>query len=131
MTRGFQFIVLVLLIFSCNDTTQKFDQQSLDNKRMNIVSFINASPCTTPAGCRAIAVGSKPCGGPTEYFIYPTMLDTVKLSQMVEAYTMDMSSYHIKWKVSSDCSLVSPPDSSRCVSGACYGYWNGLALRQQ
>ena len=122
---------LAILLVSCNDTTQKFDQQSLDTKRQSMVSFINTAQCTKPKGCRSIAVGSKPCGGASEYFIYSTTLDTAKLIQMAEAYSMEMSSFNIKWKVISDCSVVSPPDSTRCVSGICNGYWNGVARRQQ
>ncbi len=131
MARLFLFTWLMLLVFSCNDTTQKFDQQSLDTKRQNIVAFINAAPCNTPKGCRAIGAGSKPCGGPVEYFIYPVSLDTAKLIQMVKVYSQEMASFNLKWKLKSDCSVKAPPDSSRCISGTCYGYWDGVARRQQ
>lgn len=126
-----KLILVACLLLSCNDTTQKFDQQALDLKRSNIISFINASPCSSTTGCSFIAAGSKACGGPTEFFIYPKTVDVAKLKQMVDAYTMEMSSYNLKWKVISDCSIAPPPDSTQCVNGACWGYWSGMAKRQE
>ncbi len=127
----YQFIATALLMISCNDTTQKFDRQALDTKRHNIVSYINTASCSTPSGCRAIAFGAKGCGGPWEFFIYPTTLDTAKLIQLVDAYTQEEKSFNLKWKVISDCSLVTLPDSTRCVNGTCFGYWGGVARRQE
>lgn len=129
--NSFKLILVAFLILSCNDTTQKFDQQALDVKRQNIISFINSAPCTNLKGCTFVAVGTKACGGPSEYFVYSRTLDSAKLVQMVTAYTEEMSSYILKWKISSDCSVTPQPDSTRCVNGACFGYWNGVARRQE
>jgi hypothetical protein len=129
--HSLKLILVTLLIFSCNDTTQKFDQQALDVKRQNIISFINTAACVNHTGCRFIAVGSKPCGGPAEFFVYSATLDSTKLVHLVNAYSEEMHSYNIKWKISSDCSVPPQPDSTRCLNGTCYGYWSGTARRQE
>ena len=126
----FRLIFIPITLLSCNDTTQKFDKQALDLKRQNIIAFINTAVCSAPESCRWIAVGSKPCGGPSEYFVYPATLDSAKLSQMVIAYSQEINSYNLKWNVVSDCSVVMPPDSVRCMASNCYGYWGGTPKRQ-
>jgi hypothetical protein len=129
--NSLKLIFAAALVISCSDTTQKFDRQALDVKRQNIISFINAVPCSSSKSCSFIAAGTKACGGPAEYFVYSRDVDSTKLVQSVTAYTEEMSSYIFKWKIISDCSITPPPDSTRCLNGKCFGYWNGLARRQE
>lgn len=77
------------------------------------------SPCSSPAVCRAIAFGAKPCGGPRQYLIYSAAAtDTVQLAREVARYNEAERKRNREEGRMSDCSLVAKPEVT-CRSGRC------------
>jgi hypothetical protein len=132
MKRAGYFTMMVLVSFfaGCESLdaghSQDAEKKSLQQKRNQIISFINAHTCSTNTDCRYTPFGSKPCGGPWEYLLYPASVDTTRLFAMIRDYNTAESAYNKKWGIMSDCSVPSPPDSMACVAGKCMGYYFGL-----
>ncbi|MDZ7613171.1 MAG: hypothetical protein U5K51_05260 [Flavobacteriaceae bacterium] len=90
----------------------------LSQKEKEIDAFIAAGKCS-PDGCGFIAFGSKPCGGPWKYIVYPKSIDIEKLTQMVNAYNEMQHQYNLQTNAVSDCMAVMPPEEVACVNGVC------------
>ena len=99
---------------SCNDQTQ-----SLSELADQIDAIIAASECNDTTECRAIAFGSKPCGGPWTYLIYSTSIDTLLLQSLVEEYNTIEDNYNSECGGVSDCAFVLPPEELACENGQC------------
>jgi hypothetical protein len=52
---------------------QPGDEAALASLRAEIVRLIGEAPCANLVHCRALAMGWKPCGGPSEYLAYGTV----------------------------------------------------------
>ena len=88
-------LIAIQLIFltalNCSDSDLKStpctDKQAhLNELRENIRDFAATSVCDDNFECRYIAFGSKPCGGPWDYLIYTTSIDTLKLMDKVKKF---------------------------------------------
>ena len=93
-----------------------FDELSQKEKEIN--DFINAAKCS-PDGCGFMAFGSKPCGGPWKYIVFPNSIDKDKLTKMVNSYNELQHQYNLETNAVSDCMAVMPPTEVVCVNGVC------------
>lgn len=101
-------------VISCEDRLQ-----DLTILKANINQIASASICSEEFECRYIAFGSKPCGGPWEYLIYSTSIDTANLRSLVETYNMLETAYNSNCNAISDCSAPQPPIDFGCENNEC------------
>jgi hypothetical protein len=128
--RRFSFPLLLILFFAvagCDEMYRQSERDTLDREKENIFAFAHSAGCNGSSECRFRALGVKACGGPTEYVVYSTNLDTAQLIRMISEYNAAEQVYNRKWGIVSSCSAPPPPHSVRCVNNICIGYWNGVA----
>ena len=115
--------VLLFQSFQCEDdaapTDQNFDLVTLQQERQLILDYIATFNCSDATSCNYIAFGSKACGGPQEYLVYPSTVDLEYLTEKVTNYNSMENSYNIKYNIVSDCMAVMPPQNIGCVDGVC------------
>jgi hypothetical protein len=98
------------------DSVQVVD---LPEVRQAILTQVRDAPCSSPAVCRTIPFGSKPCGGPRQHLIYSTSAtDSARLAREVARYNEAERKRNREQGGVSDCSVVVRPQVS-CVSGQC------------
>ncbi|WP_396178723.1 hypothetical protein [Flavobacterium sp.] len=116
-------VVLLFQSFQCEDDTaptdQSFDLVTLQQERQLILNYIATFSCNDASSCNSIAFGSKACGGPKEYLVYPSTVDLEYLTEKVNNYNAMENSYNVKYNVVSDCMAVMPPQNIGCVDGVC------------
>jgi hypothetical protein len=116
-------VVLLFQSFQCEDDTaptdQSFDLVTLQQERQLILNYIAIFSCNDASSCNSIAFGSKACGGPKEYLVYPSTVDLEYLTEKVNNYNAMENSYNVKYNVVSDCMAVMPPQNIGCVDGVC------------
>jgi hypothetical protein len=83
------------------------------------LNYIATFSCSDATSCNSIAFGSKACGGPKEYLVYPSTVDLEYLTEKVNNYNAMENSYNVKYNVVSDCMAVMPPQNIGCVDGVC------------
>ena len=109
----------MLLSMQCDDENDVISQEILDNKKQEIVNYINSFSCSEDSNCNYIAFGAKPCGGPREYLAFSSNVDVSELQIMVDQYyTMD-NDYNVQTGAASDCAIVGPPTNVDCINGVC------------
>lgn len=95
------------------------DDQKLTRLSKEIEEYAKNKACARGDNCRTMAMGSKPCGGPTSYIIYSlSKTDEKQLSDKVKQYTDLEKELNIKYNRMSDCSLLMPP-TVECLNGVC------------
>lgn len=95
------------------------DDQKLTRLSKEIEEYAKNKACSGGDNCRTMAMGSKPCGGPTSYIIYSlSKTDEKQLSDKVKQYTDLEKELNIKYNRMSDCSLLMPP-TVECLNGVC------------
>ena len=95
------------------------DDQKLTQLSKEIEEYAKNKACSGGDNCRTMAMGSKPCGGPTSYIIYSlSKTDEKQLSDKVKQYTDLEKELNIKYNRMSDCSLLMPP-TVECLNGVC------------
>ena len=116
-------IVLLFQSFQCDDETQQasqsFDLVSLQNEKQSILDYIATFSCDENATCSSIAFGSKACGGPQEYLVFPSTADLEYLTEKVNNYNALENSYNLTYNIVSDCMVVLPPENIDCIDGVC------------
>ena len=105
------------------------DAQELYSLKARIDSLVKTEGCSEHEDCQILGFGSKPCGGPWEYLIYSTEIDTAKLNDLVKAHNSKEGEYNEKYQIASDCSLAILPDSIKCENG-CVAYYQGKAYSE-
>lgn len=91
-------------------TSAQLDEMSLDSLRATITALIGEPVATSASQCRAIAFGSKPCGGPWSYLVYSTAVtDSVKLADLVSLYNQREADLNRAEGRMSDCRAVVLP----------------------
>ncbi|MBL7847007.1 MAG: hypothetical protein JNL40_06030 [Cyclobacteriaceae bacterium] len=124
-TRLIILCLTTLLAMACDSQKSREDEKIMLDKTLEEIMALSTSvPCTTASICRWVGLGSKPCGGPQSYLLYPSSVDTILLLDKVSKYNAAQSAFNKKWSLISDCSVVSPPDSAACVKGKCVAYPN-------
>jgi hypothetical protein len=122
LTHILKTIALLAIVFSCtnnSETNQETERLELDNLKTEIEQLVATGVCTENTNCDFIAFGSKPCGGPSTYLVYPTSINVELLKEKVATYNENQSAFNIKWGIMSDCMAVMPPTSVECINGQC------------
>lgn len=115
-------IVFISLNFQCsksNSDDGTVTRQMLNQKKSNIQTYLNSFDCSQSSGCMSMAFGSKPCGGPWEYIVFPDSVDIDALTQMVNEYNEMEHQFNIETGAISDCAVVNPPSQIECINGQC------------
>ena len=121
----FGFMSLFMLM-----TAMQCDKDDLENScedrsayllllKNDIETLAGTSECGADFECRYVAFGSKPCGGPWEYLIYSTSIDTLTLTSLVMEYNQLEANYNLNCEVFSDCSTPIPPIGFDCDNNHC------------
>ena len=122
MKKFLVFCLLLILFNSCSekgiDSRQDYEEE-LRDRFQKIENLIAQGKCENPEDCDSMPLGNKPCGGPSSYVIFSESIDRDKLGAMVEQYTELEKEYNEKFGISSDCSLVGPPENIGCVNSEC------------
>jgi hypothetical protein len=116
-------IILGFILFvSCakeTTLTPADEDQKLAQLGKEIEEFAKNKACTGGDNCRSMAMGSKACGGPTNYIIYSlSKTDEKVLSEKIKQYTDLQKELNIKYNRVSDCKFEIPPRVD-CLNGVC------------
>lgn len=103
---------------------QDSDLKALTNLGNQINVLIESSVCTDETECAFIAFGTKPCGGPWGYLVYSNSIDTDDLIDKVERFNQMQNTYNLRYNITSDCSVVLPPDALICEDNKCKAVYN-------
>jgi len=86
--------------------------------RSEIVRLIGPAACRDDSQCRALPLGSKPCGGPEGYVAWSTAAtDGRQLEALAARYKDARQARNQRLGLMSDCSVV-PEPAVRCVPAA-------------
>ena len=99
-----------------NNLTQQADQQQLSLLIKEIDSMVQRETCDGSANFAFTAIGAKPCGGPSSYIAYPKKMASEILPK-VQKFTEMQSAFNKKYKLMSDCAIVSEPTEIKCEDG--------------
>ena len=128
MKHLFRVIPVIILFLgiagmaACND--EEVDHEAADVARLvkmeaEIDDLIGDATCGDFQDCRAIAFGSKPCGGAWSYKVFSaSATDTVQFLSLVDAYNKFNTTLNERYGWNSDCMYVLPPKIG-CVDGHC------------
>ena len=107
----------LLLSMQCDDENHSgITPEMLDNKKQEILDYINSFSCAEASGCNTIAFGAKPCGGPRKYLAYPKELEAELLPKITK-YNNESADYNRKRGLTSDCEVVPIPSGVKCEDG--------------
>lgn len=117
-------VVLSLFFISCtlpddDPVTCEEMIQELEQLKITIEDYAATSVCGEGFECNYIAFGSKPCGGPWEYLIYTTSIDTEQLIIMVNDYNELENNYNELCGAISDCTIPNEPIGFTCEENQC------------
>jgi hypothetical protein len=120
----FRILVLSILLqsFQCtdpNESSVNITSAQLETKKQEIQNYINSFTCSESVGCSFIAFGTKPCGGPYTYLLFPNSVNLTKLKEMVANYNEMNRLFNIQTEAISDCMYQLPPTEVKCVNGVC------------
>ncbi len=96
--------------------SQKYEQAQLDRLKASIESEVSGEKCTDTSEWTFAPMGSKACGGPQQYIAYPKKIEETFL-QRVNEYTDKVKAFNEKYNITSDCMMITPPTSVKCVNG--------------
>lgn len=120
--KNWSFILIFLIFITGCDalsTTNPITASQLQAQLTEIQNFVKTGSCNTAAQCKYMAIGSKACGGPSDYIVFSEDIDVTVLKKMVDRFTEDQKTYNKENNVASDCSLVTPPQNLDCIDGNC------------
>lgn len=129
-SRFIFFILTTIAISNCdiidgnNSKTQQEELRELTAHHDYIISLVANASCTSNSQCEYVAFGSKACGGPKSYLVYPSSIDTRHLIDQVTIYNLKEQQFNQKWGIISDCMFVSPPIRVDCVNNKCVAVYN-------
>jgi len=123
---SFSLIFLFTVGCSLEESTknQDSDLKALTNLGNEINVLVESSVCTDETECASIAFGTKPCGGPWGYLVYSNSIDTDELIAKVERFNQMQNTYNLRYNITSDCSVVLPPDALICEDNKCKAVYN-------
>lgn len=115
-------IALLAIVFGCTnnmESSKEEDLAELTALQEEIELLVDSGVCSENSDCESIAFGSKACGGPKTYLVFSTSINVELLQQKVATYNALENSFNKKWGIISDCSVVLPPTSVKCINGKC------------
>lgn len=112
--------LMMFCFFACEqeEISKEVSVDDLNQMKADILTLAQSRPCTDDTDWQPYPLGSKPCGGPAEYFAYHVSVDTSKLFAMVANYNEAHKSYNEQNKIGSDCSLTQQPSGVACKQNA-------------
>ncbi|WP_415328816.1 hypothetical protein [Chryseobacterium sp. MMS23-Vi53] len=99
-----------------DENSQKYDQAQLDKIKASIETEISKEKCENANDWAFAPMGAKACGGPQSYIAYPKKLEATILTK-INDYTEKVKAFNQKYNIMSDCMMVNPPTSIKCVKG--------------
>jgi hypothetical protein len=116
-----KFVILIAISFlsSCelfDDKSKTYELQEIGVLYNEIVALSESVPCTNSAEWKITPMGSKACGGPTQYIAYHQSVESRFLG-LVKQYTELQAEYNKKNNIVSDCALVAEPRGIVCENG--------------
>lgn len=98
-------LILLTSVPAFSDT-----QVELDELRADIDAVIGTAEAGSVEQCESIALGVKPCGGPSEYLVFSTeMTDSQVLKALVDRYNECDRSRNDRLGLASGCDMVEAP----------------------
>lgn len=119
MMNRIAFLLIFLSLFSCEEEDLTQDQllQKMETISQSIDKLVSLS-CENTDQCKAVAIGAKPCGGPSHFIVYSSGTDEDQLTTLIDQYTDLNKKYNEVSGIGSDCSVENPP-TLECISGNC------------
>ncbi|MCT2562676.1 hypothetical protein [Chryseobacterium herbae] len=99
-----------------DEDSQKYEQAQLDKLKAFIESEASKEKCTDASEWTFAPMGAKACGGPQQYIAYPKKIEAA-ISPRIEEYTQKVKAFNEKYNITSDCMMITPPTSVKCVAG--------------
>lgn len=99
-----------------DEDSQKYDQAQLDKLKASIESEVSGKKCTDAGEWTFAPMGAKSCGGPQQYIAYPKKIEATFLPR-VNDYTDKIKAFNQKYNIMSDCVMITPPTSLKCING--------------
>ena len=95
------------------------DEEALDTLHQQIIAVIGEPRCENIVHCRLLALGSRPCGGPTEYLAYSSIVGKREvLEAKAYEYGFLQEELNRAQGVSGTCEVLAQPKLA-CVNGRC------------
>ena len=116
--------ILGFILFSAcskeTTLTPADEGQQLAQLGKEIEAFAKNKACSGGDNCRAMAMGSKACGGPTSYIVYSlSTTDEKKLTGMVNEFTALQKQINLKNpNQAGTCDFIVAPKID-CLNGIC------------
>lgn len=111
-------LVCICFLFACQkEASQEEDIQEIQNLEARILGMTDGILCDQASDWTYTAFGSKACGGPASYIVYPNSINTTQFLGLVEQYKQMTSDYNQQWGIISDCALVGSPTHVDCKDG--------------
>ncbi len=116
--------LIFIASFGCSnddDSLSCEERETILNEQRNYIrALAEASICSEDFECRYIAFGNKPCGGPWEYLIYTTSIDTLELTNLVTDFNNIEKTFNQNGCGGmSTCDVPQPPIGFNCVDNTC------------
>ncbi|KFF08842.1 hypothetical protein [Chryseobacterium luteum] len=99
-----------------DEDSQKYEQAQMDKLKASIESELSKEKCADASEWTFAPMGAKPCGGPEQYIAYPKKIESTLLPR-IEEYTQKVKAFNEKYNMTSDCMMVMPPTSVKCING--------------
>jgi len=99
-----------------DENSQKYDQAQLDKIKASIETEISKEKCVDANEWTFAPMGAKACGGPQSYVAYPKNQEATILPK-INDYTEKVKAFNQKYNIMSDCMMIMPPTSIKCVNG--------------
>lgn len=94
-------------------------KQQMDQLMVQMTEIIGDANCTDNNQCANLAIGAKPCGGPSSYRVYSSLnTDTQKLADLAQRFKALNKRYNKESGLMSDCMMTMPP-AIACIKNTC------------
>ena len=112
-------LCLALVAVTLGPASAADDEAELAKVRADIIKMIGKAPCATLVHCRALALGTRPCGGPDEYLAYSSILmEKDRLENLAADYTLIQEELKRSSGQVGACVMLPQPRLA-CVEGRC------------
>jgi hypothetical protein len=112
--------VLLALCFAPHAHAAESDAQALSRLHAEIIEMIGVPTCNNVVYCRLLALGSLPCGGPSEYLAYAgTRTGNTSLLETKAAEFSFLEEELRKERKEAGACAVLPVPTLACVNARC------------